>query len=547
MPAMQAVPLAAAQEEIVGVVVQVPVGVRVDTFPLLATQFNAPHFDPQPEPPGIPIYFDGPGGHLSLLFRTIDPTSSLPSLDSSVPGLGAIAAPSFGRQLQQIGVFKAVSRAEATQQALAYVRQSTPQATNIQLGEGNLVYYLGDPALPQNVVLPMWAFDNVSVTLGSETAAVRGFHIPAVAGMMPIVAITTPAEGAVHALVRPLTVTATIAEGTGPYTYTLSRDDGTPLAEGVTDGDLTLPNLVVTGTIRSGEPVSLTLRLDATDTNGVTGWATVNLQPVIFNVYLPLVLRDANGGSVTLSLPRLIAPLANYNVGVEWVADYPPLGPGGADIPMTTPDANGFYWQLRNYGWGHGLRWGETSAWEKDWRDCSLGGIDCTYGVENAEFMYFAGHGSPARIYFSSVKDSSNFFGGNARFDNVRWVGFATCQTMRAGYYVGPGNPPLTHWFSAFQGAHMLLGFHSNMKDIAFGGPLAHNMKEHCFLWWCKQRTIREAWVKTAFDMNAGKPAYLYAVGTNGYNPVNNKLPKGNGGLLPRPFPVASWHWVWWE
>jgi hypothetical protein len=100
----------------------------------------------------------------------------------------------------------------------------------------------------------------------------------------------------------------------------------------------------------------------------------------------------------------------------------------------------------------------------------------------------------------------------------------------------------------------MLLGFNSLMGDVAFGGPLIDNMRVPVFNFffgsfpmpWA-QRTIREAWVLTAFQMNAGKPAYIYAVGTNGVNPVDNKLPQANDALLPRPFPVAQWNWVWWN
>ncbi len=44
--------------------------------------------------------------------------------------------------------------------------------------------------------------------------------------------------------------------------------------------------------------------------------------------------------------------------------------------------------------------------------------------------------------------------------------------------------------------------------------------------------------------MNAGKPAYIYATG-NGVDPVDNKLPAGGAGALPRPFPVAWYYWVW--
>jgi hypothetical protein len=112
----------------------------------------------------------------------------------------------------------------------------------------------------------------------------------------------------------------------------------------------------------------------------------------------------------------------------------------------------------------------------------------------------------------------------------------------------------MSHWFSAFQGAHMLMGFHSTMADVDFGGPLVDNMRiPHFWLPFLGdvefpslQRTIREAWVQTAYNLNAGRPAYIYAVG-NGVDPSNNKLPKGGDAPLPRPFPVAAWYWVWWS
>ncbi len=73
----------------------------------------------------------------------------------------------------------------------------------------------------------------------------------------------------------------------------------------------------------------------------------------------------------------------------------------------------------------------------------------------------------------------------------------------------------------------MLLGFHSVMGDIAFGGPLIDNMKLPKLFGvvplFSAQLTIRDAWVMTAFQMNAGKSAYLYAVGN--LNPVDYKLP----------------------
>jgi hypothetical protein len=235
-------------------------------------------------------------------------------------------------------------------------------------------------------------------------------------------------------------------------------------------------------------------------------------------------------------------------MGVEWIQYYNGTNP---DLPGVPPDANGFYNRLVSLGWTGRFNWGNNAAWEKDWRDCSLGGGDCTYGVDRAEFAYFSGHGSPARMYFGVNKDAYSFWGGNARFQNVRWAAFSSCQTLRAGPYVGPGNPPLTDWFNAFQGAYMLLGFHSTMGDIAFGGPLIDNMKLPMWLGivplYGAQPAIREAWVMTAFQMNAGKPAYLYAVGS--FDPVNLKLPTPVwlNYSTPPLTGIYQYRWVWWN
>jgi hypothetical protein len=152
----------------------------------------------------------------------------------------------------------------------------------------------------------------------------------------------------------------------------------------------------------------------------------------------------------------------------------------------------------------------------------------------------------------SNNHDSSWVDATKARFQNARWVGFSSCQTLRA--QATPPTEPIRKWFNSFQGSHMLLGFNSNMADIAYGPVLVDNMRLPTlsipffgtfeFPW--AQRTIAEAWVQTAFQMNAGKPAYIYATSAS-VNPVGNKLPKVTDAPLPRPFPVNWFFWVWWN
>jgi hypothetical protein len=199
--------------------------------------------------------------------------------------------------------------------------------------------------------------------------------------------------------------------------------------------------------------------------------------------------------------------------------------------------------------WPRVFNWYNSLAWERDWRDCALGGGDCSYGVDRADYVYYSGHGSYGGLSIpSNSHDSSWFDGINARYQNARWVGFSSCLTLRAQWST-PGEEPIRRWFNAFQGAHMLLGFNSTMADIAFGPRLVDNMRIPTFLFiefpWA-QRTIAEAWVQTAFEMNAGKPAYIYATSAT-VDPSGNKLPKIGDPLLPRPYPVNWFYWVWWD
>ncbi len=500
---------------------------------------------------GAPNYIPlgGPGGHLSILLTGFGDNESL---DPQWPGVNAIASPFHGRSLQIIGSYKTVSQQEAIDQ----LQSALPPGTVITPGNPGLMYFADHPAVTQTVMMPMWVFTDTLVNTGGQEVNLKGLTLPGVEGFLPGVQITDPSNGSVYFPGRPLTVTSIISGSTGPFTYTLSVDGGDVLQTGVApSGTLQLPLSSVPLPTDKGSGDNAVLRLSVIDGNGAANDDAVLLQAPLL-VYLPVILRDAGGlGSQSFPAPNagesIRAPSSSkaaFTVGAEWIQFY---NGTNADLPGVPPDANGFYNGLRAEGWTGRFNWGNDLAWEKDWRDCSLGGIDCTYGVDRAEFVYFSGHGSPARIYFGTNKDGYNFFGGNARFQNVRWAAFSSCQTLRAGPYVGPGDPPLTYWFNAFQGAYMLLGFHSNMGDLAFGGPLVDNMRLPKWLGiiplYGLQRSIREAWVLTAFQMNAGKPAYLYARGS--FDPVNLKLPDliWLNYATPPLAGIYEYRWVWWN
>ncbi len=527
----------------IGAVVQVPMVLNTGAFSQVAG----------------PVPIGGAGGHISLLFRPSPAAGGGFSLDSSVPGLAAISMPFYGRGLDFSRNVPAVDPAQAQAQVEQQVRSSYPDATNVTVPTPNLLYMADQAGSPQKALEPDLNFAGITVTAGGVTFSLKDINLPAVqsgtGGFGPTVSITSPANGSHFTPGANVSLAGSILGGALPYTYTWELEDGTVLKQGSLSGDGSVA--VVTNQLsalsHSGVPAAATVILRVTDNEGAERAASISLLPTVAPaLFLAAIQHSGSAVAARQAAPAATfhtAGFSNYTFGQESGYDYPPYGPGGSDLPGVVPDANGFRSGMLSYGWNSRFSWSNGSAWEKDWRDCSLGGGDCTYGVDRTDFVYYTGHGSNGGISLPSSVDSSWFSGTNARFSNVRWVGFSSCLTLRAQWPT-PGAEPIRDWFNSFQGAHMLLGFNSVMADIAFGGPLVDNMRMPTFLGipfpWA-QRTIREAWVLTAFNLNAGKPAYIYAIGTNGVNPVDNKLPRPTDALLPRPYPVASWHWVWWD
>lgn len=535
----------APDPETVGVVVQVPLyipppnGIQIaQTNPL----------------PGLPL--GGAGGHLSLLFTTTEPDKAF-SLDAGVPGLGGMAAPFYSRQFEHVRDAPAADPAAVSAAVEAAVRASYPGATNVNIPDPELLYMVGDAAVPQGALEPMLNFSGITLTVDGEEIVLRDIAAPALeggpGGVGPTVAITAPAAGSSFTPGATVDLVGSIADGAAPYSYQWLAEDETVLGEGTAQqpGTVSASTDKLSGFGRGGDPVPVTVILRVTDNEGIVREARQMLTPIAPLLYIPIA-RAGGASTTTAALPGPLSPevaqTTGHSFGIEGVWDYPPAGAGGSDLPSVIPDINGFRSGMLGYGYSQRFMWTNFSAWERDWRDCSLGGIDCTVGVDRTDFVYYAGHGGPGGIALGSTQATQWFDGANARFQQARWVGFASCQTLRVQGF-SPGTEPIRRWFNAFRGAHMLLGFNSNMRDVAFGGRLVDNMRVPRFFGIdvpSLQLSIRQAWVKTAFDMNAGKPAYIYAR-SGPVNPVDNKLPTIGTAMPLRPTPVTSYHWVWWN
>ncbi len=501
----------------------------------------------------------GPGGHISFIFDNTAIGAGGPSLDSGIVGLQALAMPIYGRSFDVTKYVPARDPALAKAQVLAQVKAAFPTATNINIPDPAFAYFVSDAGSSQSGMEPDLTFSGITLDVNGATLALKDLTVPGSetgpGGLGPTVTILSPVNGTVYLPAQKASLIGQVSDGTPPFNYEWQMGDGSVRGSGTLNQAGKTQEILTSLTLPAskGEQSNTTVTLAVTDADGITRQSTISLLSP-YDTFLSAIYKSYTPAAAAVGLTSptpQINPMGGggYSFGVEYGSDYPPYGPGGPDLGGVPPDANGLSSSLMSLGWPRIFNWYNANSWEKDWRDCTLGGVDCSWGVDRADFVYYSGHGSYGGISVPSNTHDTNWADGtNARFQNARWIGFSSCLTLRAQWPT-PGSEPIRKWFNAFQGAHMLLGFNSLMADIAFGAPLVDNMRMPTFLGipfpWA-QRTIAEAWVQTAFQMNAGKPAYIYATSAS-YNPVGNKLPSIGDPIMPRPYPVNWYYWVWWN
>jgi hypothetical protein len=192
--------------------------------------------------------------------------------------------------------------------------------------------------------------------------------------------------------------------------------------------------------------------------------------------------------------------------GVWWVEDYPPAGPGGADLPATRPDALGLRdmltstckvrflgvcvinWASGTGPWTARFVYGNSNAWASDWRGASSGGSENTY-VDSVDLAYFAGHGSKNGISFGAGSPSPTFLNKsqvvNAWGDrDLDWIGFAACNVL--------DNPlsNLQSWGQTMNGVRLIMGFQTVMNDVPHGREFGQYIRDG--------NTMTQSWFKAA-------------------------------------------------
>lgn len=231
-------------------------------------------------------------------------------------------------------------------------------------------------------------------------------------------------------------------------------------------------------------------------------------------------------------------------VGVEWITDWPGTADDRANWYYS---ANNLYNQLLGAGWIGRFNWGNTNAWERDFKAASYGGNGL---IDTVDLAMIGTHGSSAwdpkynkalsSVYFSSNNDDWHLSPGEAYRslgdNDLEWLAFDSCSVLR--------DDSMWYWHEAFNGLHLMLGFANTMYVVypGDGGVWGDQMQKKG--WWIfghGARTVTQAWFTAVEDQQpSGVRARVLAEELNSYNDYI----WGQGYVSP-DYPNNGGYWYW--
>lgn len=186
-----------------------------------------------------------------------------------------------------------------------------------------------------------------------------------------------------------------------------------------------------------------------------TDWTTVEVAvaPAIYQgVSVRIIARPGRA-------PAEVSELGAYwfeeeltrdaaEVADEWCEDYP-----GSNNDLSSPNetAQRFSDYLRDHGWTWRFDYGNSAAWETDFKRHDLGGHNNAY-VDATDAFIYCGHGSNDRLSLAnSTHDDSSVdeadIDGAWGDTDLEWAFFHCCLNMQS-----------TDWHHALNGAHTISG-----------------------------------------------------------------------------------------
>jgi hypothetical protein len=394
-----------------------------------------------------------------------------------VVGPGAKLRASFAGDGSVLALTQAV-RTVAASSSVEVISPERAQAncaalydTKVEQGTPTLGYY--SPALTATrasgrgtvrLITPHYICRPLGVA--EDGSKLGGKLVPAAPSLSPSVRISVSGDGTT------VTGAASANGGTAPYRFAWSSSSA-----GLDSADQGATVKYAPALRRRGiEQLTATV----TDANGLATTATVQLP-------------QAAGSASAVGTPGGIGGELASN-GIEQTVD---------EWQCAQDSANGFRAVMLAHGHGVSFDWRGFSAWEKDFKDNTLGGIDSSY-ADNVDAQWYTGHGNSGGFTFKSAVDDTKIVPSDARWGNkdLEWLQLESCQVLRD---TTGTKDYFARWAQSFQGLHLLNGFDTNATCVGggTGRRFAGYLFPAKFLWWTVRPalTVQQAWATTANDL----------------------------------------------
>ena len=307
-----------------------------------------------------------------------------------------------------------------------------------------LVYFA--PPLGRRVtkIFPHYLI-NGSFTVGRETVQMRSVLLPAVQDQMTV-SVSTDIKGTT------VTGKPNIVGGTAPYRFFWSSSQNN--ISGPTASPITY-----TEKPRALGPDVLSVRVE--DANGLVAFGSASIPTP---ARMMVSMGDyGNGGQLSPNI-KPQAAAAGSSAGIEWIGMTSHLA-GCNDLSGSGPSAYGFHTGMTAKGVNVKFDFGETNAWEKDYRSVGLaGGQDSSY-TDNVDMIFYSGHANGDGFVMSSNRDNQfvNYNEVRAGDRQCEWFCVAACGPLETGV--------VSRWANSFQGLHFLFGYATVSMDNTVEGP----------------------------------------------------------------------------
>jgi hypothetical protein len=231
------------------------------------------------------------------------------------------------------------------------------------------------------------------------------------------------------------------------------------------------------------------------------------------------------------------------------------------ELPNSDDNCNRFYNKIGSYpNWDKTFNWGDEWAWERDFKDVTLGGTD-NFWVDAVDIVLFNGHGGPNTIHFSTTEDRTYFSADDARWGDgdLEWIALDACKCLT---WTDGVNDVFDRWGQALQGVHMILGFSTNSDNVKTqGANWAYWMVEwtittySTFIGYYEYTigglTVMKAWFKAselAEDSDHWSAALYATEAVDPWNPPlddpSNDHLWGAGYVCSDPISPRWWVWI---